>query len=64
MDKTALRNSQTQRDAEVRRLNSEAAKRYLAKRETQASTGLIRDTLAGVVFITALVTVGVALLAL
>jgi hypothetical protein len=63
-DTEVLRATQAQRDTEARRLNSEAAKRYLTKRATAASTGLIRETLIGVVFITALVIVTVIVLAM
>jgi hypothetical protein len=62
--KVTLRAAQAHRDAEVRRLNSEAAKRYLAKRETAASAGMIREVLTGVVFVTTAVAVIVIALAL
>lgn len=64
MDKTTLRAAQSQRDTEARRLNSAAATRYLAKREAQVSTGLIREMLAGVVFITTMIAMVVIMLAL
>jgi hypothetical protein len=64
MDKTTLRANQRQRDDEMRRLNREAATRYLATRETQASTGLIREMLKGIVFFTLMMVAIVVILAL
>jgi len=64
MDKTTLRAAQAQRDTECRRLNSAAATRYLAKSEKRASTGLIREVLAGVVFFTTAIVMIVIFLAL
>jgi hypothetical protein len=64
MDTKTRRDAQYLRDHEARRLNSEAAKRYLASKEKQASTGLIREMLAGVLFFTLMAILAVALLAL
>jgi hypothetical protein len=64
MDKTALRAAQARRDDELRHLNTTAAKRYLGAKAQQQSTGLIREVLAGVVFVTTAVAVIVIALAL
>jgi hypothetical protein len=64
MDKTALRAAQAQRDAEARRLNGEAAKRYLTKRSVKASSGLIREALATLTLVVVVTTVVVIALAM